>query len=1318
MKLKTLLFVFLLSFGLFNARGGTLETQQDTIKGLIFSEAFIGNSYSLYFELTNMSDKTINLNQIELSALYPWDNADPADFWKPESGDATMMLPEFMLEPGKSFVIASAYDFNPKQFAKGIPGFDEKLTIDQIWDVADVLIHIDESKGHYNAEDSISPVGSGLFTNVWEGTRSFFIRQHINETDSVVLDNVGGVFDGENGYNSETPNDVAGFTGATRNCILVRKYSVKTGNLDFANGRGIGENDSEWIPIPRTENTPFRDLPWTVGNHGDYILDENTLESDVAVVDFAAKSITVPWGTRRGDGIMELMKQKPGIAWIYHVSPVAEDSASMAAHTGDQLEIIVAGSVGVRQYFDVIVSDPTTDANIVVPVIGKDHVGWWRLSNEKGIIDWPRVTQNESGVDTIYGVRGGLSYGIRADSLFMHLEKPSNATWEIEWVDGAEKRADLKNGDILKVTAENGSVKEYFISVVDYRANIDASLSSITWPDIPEFYYDILGWTGDTIPGFGPNIYNYRIEVPLDVESIPALVAKTANTNAKVEVKRAANLTGTIEDRTISFKVTAEDDTTINNYSIVLVKEKEPKDIQPYFAEPFLSQWVEQEQWANSYAEICNPGNQPLDLSNYMFAMGWVAPNPADLIRSVSEPGDWMNRYSKYIPGYKWVDKETWEISPGIVVPDLNVNPIVMSGDVFVMGGITSIEEMYSKKDADTWKSVILSKLDVIFGSAENDYMKVENTWNEPMEADPLNYWLQGDFYIFKILNDSIKRGLKPANDPNDFELIESFGMADGTQRVIGGQLIGENTTQIRKPNIYKGNTVLEGSFGTNQDDSEWLTRGAWPYYSDLGYGYPDAMTMLGSDLGNHFMNPVTIYISTITSAVYKVSPGYSMNENIRGTTTGTTAANFLSNIFKADENQTLTIKATADGSKLTGSDVLSSNDTLVVLSADSVNTTKYIIEVTDEGLSSDALLISSKYTIEVQSQPKSANESVEAGAGTIAGFEYGTSLKSIIANITVPAGAILQMIDGNGVYVPLKMMNFDTTYVNVTVNSNIYFEVTAENATTKIVYQLVPDVSEKDAFITSYIYSIDQKNVLINYVPRGTNTKSFLSNLIAPEGASLKLIDKFGLERVDGSIADDDKVVVTSPNGEVTKIYYISMLAEKYIPKTTYLAYILSARYDIDQVNYIVTKVDGGTSLADFYSKITPSMGATAVVVDKDGNERTSGNILSSDKVQVTSADGKIVVMYAIAPLTSTDIIETNTIKLYPNPTTGILNISGVEQGIRIQVFNATGSAVYDIEAASSIETLSLKNEPAGMYLIVISNNSKLLGRYKAIKK
>ncbi len=1311
MRLKLLLFVFLMSGTILTTRAGVAVADQDTIQGLVITEAVISNQADAYFEITNMGTETVNLSVIEWGEIRPW--GPPP--WEPIP-TRHFMLPDFDLAPGASFVIAGAFDFEPKQFAKGLEGYREKVTKDELWDLADMLIHVKESNS-IPGEDSIDANGGAeMFGDIAGGRSCFFIRQHINETDSVVLDQVGGVFDGPNGLNLAYPYDVAGFTDATNEAYLIRKYSVKTGNLDFANARGVGEDDSEWITVANETGRSWRAVPWTLGNHGDYNLDENTLRSSVADVDFANLTITVPWGTRRGDGVMKLMEFTPGLAWNYNVSPVHKDSLSFAAHTGDQLDLTVCGNDADRALFDIIVADPTPDANIVVPMSNEDPVGNWRDDNEYGMLTWPRVTTHESGIDTIWGARGGIPYATRVDTLLERLDKPANATWEMVYVDGVEKRADIKEGDILKVTASDGSVKNYYISVLPIRENDDAFLLAITWPDIPEFYYGLFGWTGDTIPSFSPTVYNYRIEVPFDVSGIPALVAKTSDANAKVIVDRAANLTGTVEDRTVTFTVQAEDDTTFRYYHVELVKGKNPVNLQPYFAEPFLSELVFWEQWSNSFGEICNPGNQPLDLSNYMIAMQWNT-DPSAVIQSRMDPSEWLDRFDKYVPGYKWVDEATWQVTPGILVQDLNVNPIVMPGDVFTFGGIWQTAWSTVAWNP-TWVWPVASELDVQFNNHYGN-LTFENPWGEPISGNgsPIRKWMNSNWYMFKILNDSIKQGLKPANDPNDFELIENWGMADGSTWVIGGKTANMLTNWIRKPNIYTANPDFEGSFGTNPDDSEW-TYTDDTYWRAQGFGWPYWTTAQSNDIGKHFFNTPTHYKSTVSSVVYKVSEGYSMNELIKGMTTGTTVQGFLDNIIKQNENQTLTVTSGADGSELTGGDAIAMGDWLTVLSADSTNTSKYKLDVTDEGLSADALITSNKYTVEVQAGPKSAGGENEAGTATITGFEYGTALTTIIANITVPAGAMMDVVDGDGAYVPLKRMNFDTTYVNVTVNDNIYFVVVAEDGLTSIVYQLIPDVSEKYAFITSDIYEVVQKDLLIQYVPRGTNVQSFLSNLVASAGASVDLIDKYGMARVDGTVADDDKVVVTSVNGEVTKAYFISMLAEKYIPETTYLAYILSNLYNIDQVGYLVNGVSGSESVSNFYTRIRTAAGATAVVVDKNGNEKTSGDIDGGDMVKVTSADGKIEVTYSFGPLTATDIVETNNIEIYPNPTSGKLNVSGVERGNRIQVFNSTGSAIRDIVVESSIEMISLQKEPAGMYMIIISDNNKLLGRYKAIKQ
>jgi hypothetical protein len=80
--------------------------------------------------------------------------------------------------------------------------------------------------------------------------------------------------------------------------------------------------------------------------------------------------------------------------------------------------------------------------------------------------------------------------------------------------------------------------------------------------------------------------------------------------------------------------------------------------------------------------------------------------------------------------------------------------------------------------------------------------------------------------------------------------------------------------------------------------------------------------------------------------------------------------------------------------------------------------------------------------------------------------------------------------------------------------------------------------------------------------------------------------------------------------------------------------------------------------------------------------------------------------------------VLETNNIELYPNPTSSEINVSGVKAGQRIQVYNSVGAAIRSINVQESIERISLSNQPAGMYLIVVSDKNKSVRKFKALKK
>jgi hypothetical protein len=764
---------------------------QEPYRQLLITEAVVFDWGDNYFEFTNMGDKAINLKEFKFGArLYVPENLDSIGGW---ATTTKFTLPDYILQPGKSFVICPAYDFAVEQYALNpyLPGANERPMKLDIYNVSDLLVHYTENFG--DATDSIDVVREAT-VRLWGGNTTIFLEHHFAEGDSAVVDQFNGVNDGVD----RGGRDVAGVTLATNRGPCMRKFKIKTGNLNFADARGVGADDSEWIALPYATTNEWRKTWWTVGNHGNYVLDANTLESDVIGVDFANKKLTVPWGISRLDGIIENMKMKPGVAWNYILNANKEDSLYRSVRTGDRLAIMVCGNELTTDTFDIVVSAPTSGTNIVAIM---DHqnpddgtVIPITYNTQNGKLGWPRVTANKTGNDTITGQNRGLNYAFRADSLLKYLEKPASANWEFVPVDGVT-RPDLKNGDKLKVTAQSGAVKDYFIQVQDYAPDQNANLSAITWPDIPEYLKGIFGWKGDTIPGFNTGGYNYTVTVPLDVNGIPALVAKTAALNAKVVVKRAVSLSGSKADRTISFVVTAEDGISTRTYYVELIKEKDPDKLQPYFAEPFLSEFIMDEFSSTGHLEIYNPGNQPIDLSNYMFTKAAGSDPNAQIASTMAATElNFDRRFRKYVPGYKWVNLGQWLATPGILEPDNNINPIIQPGEMFIMsanstrGNIDEIES-YWDNGLLFWPGYLM---DINF-FYRPDIPSISSPWGPDYVVkdrytggDDRTYTVVGKspdraWFMFKILNDSVQRGLKPANDPKDYKLIEAFGMADGT---------------------------------------------------------------------------------------------------------------------------------------------------------------------------------------------------------------------------------------------------------------------------------------------------------------------------------------------------------------------------------------------------------------------------------------------------------------------------------------------------------------------------------------------------------
>jgi hypothetical protein len=444
---------------------GSWIQAQDTVNSLIISEARFDSSDNAYIELTNMGDSTLHLNNFEFGSVHPGDpriDTTDLDKWFYIAAGCWFMLPDSTLEPGESIVFAG----------DNITGFTNTGNVSQDQDCWYIRYHT-----AYWSDDPVP----------------------VLMKDSIVTDQVGGIFDSPGGQQVAGAKDVAGVSGATGNSILVRKFSIKNGTIDFEKGRGNNESESEWIVIPLQvhDTAVSRNQFWTLGNHVNAHLGPETLLSNTIAVNWSDSTLVIPWGIRRDDPVMKEFTRKPGIAWHYDYSANYIDSAFLSVRTGDLLTLYACGDEAEVIPFRIMVTDPTPDANIVIPKRLADTV-----HSFEGQGPLYEVTENVPGMDTIRGnALTANSYATRIDTLFKYIEKPYNAEFEIVFVDGWD-RIHLKNGDKLRVTSESGQVKEYFIKVtgqfVEYYAFVTSDIYTID-QDYYLISFDFLNYDSVTV---------------------------------------------------------------------------------------------------------------------------------------------------------------------------------------------------------------------------------------------------------------------------------------------------------------------------------------------------------------------------------------------------------------------------------------------------------------------------------------------------------------------------------------------------------------------------------------------------------------------------------------------------------------------------------------------------------------------------------------------------------------------------------------------------------------------------------------------------
>ena len=584
-----------------------------------------------------------------------------------------------------------------------------------------------------------------------------------------------------------------------------------------------------------------------------------------------------------------------------------------------------------------------------------------------------------------------------------------------------------------------------------------------------------------------------------------------------------------------------------------------------------------------------------------------------------------------------------------------------------------------------------------------------------------LPFFNPGDgFYLLKILNDSIHDGEKGIYDPGDFKLIDVFGDPESEVLSPGHDTLSKNFTIRRKPQYWKNDTLpgLEGSWAHSDDSTEWNCRQIQDYL-DQGYTEIQAMAKLTENIGSHTFDPITEYLSTITSLYYRVSAGYSRDETIRGIVSGTRVGEFVDKLDQKDPEQKLEIIG-QKGNIKQEADTLQNLDTLRVISANREDITQYVLYVSEDGFDSDVILTAvegSGYTL-----------NIEGDSGAISGIPVGTSLAEVLESITVPQEARLHVINKEDELVPLKRRNYSNNYVNTLATGNKYFEVRARDFVTQCTYQLIPEIENNEVYAFSDVYETDHETRLISVIPDSTNIETLLRHVSPNHGAGIKLVDKLGYEWTRGEVKSDDRLVVTSSDSSTQTSYYLNLLSES----SENEAYAHSSFLDIDPVHKNITGIACGTRIQEFFNLIELPAGASMHLLNQAGNEFTGDTIYNALTLEVVSGNNQDTVYYDLMvfcePLVTSSSYEINldeqvisnideftaidtflqNIELSPGASAEIINADSLvvsegslDPGYILKIISGDGSRIhyYELSVKVSIAAQKFGTKPIVVY-------------------
>jgi hypothetical protein len=295
--------------------------------------------------------------------------------------------------------------------------------------------------------------------------------------------------------------------------------------------------------------------------------------------------------------------------------------------------------------------------------------------------------------------------------------------------------------------------------------------------------------------------------------------------------------------------------------------------------------------------------------------------------------------------------------------------------------------------------------------------------------------------------------------------------------------------------------------------------------------------------------------------------------------------------------------------------------------------------------------------------------------------------------------------------------------------------KVTSTSADGKnfVTYAIQPlGVLDNNVTLTSTEYTVNVADSKISNIPFGTSLKELLSKVTAPTLAKVAIVGGIDKDVVipfevysNDTLADGSNykvdvkadgaymIEVLAQNGVTVKHYALEFAASA-------LPVLYSDVFPIEQDVKIIRQVYQ-MSVAQFAKMVKATPGATITIKSIDGTTREQGIIRFDDKVVVSLGETSVSYLLHFAADENFNSIKPanglSVTSVYPNPTTGMVRISGLSNATMLKVYNLAGKEIKQLKVDADEVNLDLQKFENGVYLINVLGKNGFIETRKVVK-